>query len=92
MNDKKKREREFFDFKIVQGRNLKRFELTEENLAKKFKALYFPLIKELNLKKRNAFLCDDSGRMLSNLDLNLSLEEIIEKFGHEINLHSESVR
>jgi hypothetical protein len=82
---------EFFVLKIIQSGEIKSFSLSEENLNKTFKELYLPIIKELKLKKKDIFLSNDAGKALTSLDLNLSLKEILEKFGNKINLYYEKI-
>ena len=82
---------EFFILKIIQSGEIKSFSLNEVNLSKKFRDIYLPIIKELKLKKKHVFLSNDAGKALSNLDLNRSLKEILEKFGNKINLYYEQI-
>lgn len=82
---------EFFVLKIIQSGEIKLFSLSEENLNKKFKEFFFPIIKELKLKKNDIFLSNDAGKAFSNIDLNLTLKKIIEKFGNKINLYYEKI-
>ena len=82
---------EFFILKIIQSGEIKSFSISDENLSKKFKDIYFPIIKELKLKKEDTFLTNDAGRALSSPDLNLSLKEIREKFGSKLNLYYEKI-
>ena len=77
--------------KIIQSGEIKSFSVTEENLNKKFKEIYLQIIKGLKLKRKDIFLSNDAGRALSSLDLNLTLKEILEKFGNKINLYYEKV-
>lgn len=82
---------EFFILKIIQSGEIKSFSLTKDNLSKIFNEIYLPIIKELKLKKKDVFLSNDAGKALSNLDLNRSLKEILEKFGNKINLYYEQI-
>ncbi len=91
MNNSNLKNDEFFIIKIIQSGEIKSFSLTNENLSKKFKDLYFPVIKGLKIKKKDVFLSNDAGRALDSIDLNLSLKEIIEKFGNKLNLYYEKI-
>ncbi len=91
MNNLNNNNKEDFKIKIIQSGNIKSFSLSEENLNRKFLEIYSPLIKELRLNKRDIFLTNEEGRALHNIDLNLSLRKIIEKFGKKINLYYEKV-
>ena len=80
-----------FKIKIIQSGNVKPFSLTERNLNTQFRELYAPLIKELKLSKKDIFFTNDQGKALTNMDLNLPLIKIIEKFGNKINLYYEKI-
>ncbi|TFG15162.1 MAG: hypothetical protein EU535_01985 [Promethearchaeota archaeon] len=80
-----------FKIKIIQSGNIKSFSLTESNLNTQFRELYAPLIKELKLSKKDIFFTNDQGKALNNIDLNLPLFKIIEKFGNKINLYYEKI-
>jgi hypothetical protein len=43
------------------------------------------------LSKKDIFFTNDEGRALNNMDLNLPLNKIIEKFGKKINLYYEKI-
>ena len=83
--------KEDFKIKIIQSGKIKSFSLTESNLNKKFREVYTPLIKELKLSKKDIFFTNDEGRALNNMDLNLPLNKIIEKFGKKINLYYDKI-
>ena len=82
---------DIFIIKIIQSGELKTIPLTEENLNRPFKEIFLPLIKELKLKLKDLFLSNDAGKTLINKDLNLSLNEILKKFGTKINLYYEKI-
>lgn len=82
---------QFFIIKIIQSGEIKSFSLTKENLNRPFKEIFLPLIKELKLKLKDIFLSTDAGKTLINKDLNLSLNEILKKFGTKINLYYEKI-
>ena len=82
---------DLFTIKIIQSGELKTIPLTEENLNRPFKEIYLPIIKGLKLKLKDIFLSNDAGKTLINKDLNLSLNEILKKFGTKINLYYEKI-
>jgi len=82
---------QFFIIKIIQSGEIKSFSLTKENLNRPFKEIYFPIIKGLKLKKYDIFLSNDAGRALNANDLDLSLKEVLNKFGTKINLYYEKI-
>ena len=82
---------EDFKIRIIQSGKTKSYSLTEENLNRKFLEIYNPLIKKLKLKQGDIYLTNEEGRALHNIDLNLSLKKIIEKFGKKINLYYEKI-
>ena len=82
---------DLFIIKIIQSGEIKSFFLTKENLNRPFKEIYLPIIKELKLKLKDTFLSNDAGKTLINKDLNLSLNEILKKFGTKINLYYEKI-
>ena len=82
---------EDFKIKIIQSGNVKSISLNESNLNTQFRELYTPLIKELKLSKKDIFFTNDQGKALTDMDLNLPLIKIIEKFGYKINLYYEKI-
>ncbi len=91
MNYSEKQEKHFFYFKIIQSGEDIGVPLTEKNLKKEFKELYFSLLKQLKLKQKNVYLSNDEGKMIGVYDLTLSLEDIIKKFGIKLKLYYEKV-
>lgn len=77
--------------KVVQSGELKKIPLSEVNLSKKFKDIYFPMLKELKLKQNYAFLTDETGKMLGPLDIADSVENIVKKFGSKLELYYEKI-
>ncbi|MFX1446165.1 MAG: hypothetical protein ACFFHV_22400 [Promethearchaeota archaeon] len=82
---------EVFTIKIIQSGELKTIPLIDENLKTPFKEIYFPIIKELKLKHKDVFLCNDAGKALTNADLDFSLSKIHKKYGNKINLYYEKI-
>ena len=81
----------FLFFKIIQGGDIEKVELTELTLEKNFKEVYFLILKKHNMKEKNVFLSTESGRSISSFDLNLTVEEIVKKFGNKLNLYYEKI-
>ncbi len=92
MADNENHEEEFFlIIKIVQTGKINSVPLNDLNLEKKFKEIYEPLLKNLNMKRTGSFLSDECGRMLGPFELNLTVKEIVEKYGTQLNLYYEKV-
>jgi len=77
--------------KIVQSGEIKKIPLSPENMKKKFKNVYLPILKELKLKHKDAYLSNEEGKMIGPFDYSLNLGEIINRFGNELKLYSERV-
>jgi len=84
-------DQDIFSIKIVQSGDLNKFVLSERMLHRELKSLLFPLLKELKLKEKEIFLSNDEGKMMQKVDLNRPLNEIIQKFGYQLNLYSEKI-
>ena len=91
MNESESENIDFFLIKIVQSGEIERISLIDQNLNKKFKEIYYSLLKQLRFKEKDILLSSDEGKALSDLDLKLSLKEIIEKFGPSLNLYNEKI-
>jgi hypothetical protein len=91
MKDSEQKNNEFLNIKIAQTGDILRFALNEVNLKKKFHEIYSSLLKELKLKKKDAYLSSEDGKMVSEIDLNLTLKEIIKKFDLKLKLYYEKV-
>ena len=91
MSDLKNQDNEFLSLKIVQSGETKKIPLTPENMKKKFKKIYLPILKELKLKHKDVFLSNEEGKMIGPFDFSLNLGEIINRFGNELKLYSERV-
>ncbi|MFX1316641.1 MAG: hypothetical protein ACFE9T_12315 [Promethearchaeota archaeon] len=82
---------EFLFLKIVQGGEVIKIALTDENLSKKFREMYIPILKELDLKPKDIFFSNVEGKMLLNHDLEKDLRTIIVRFGNNLRLYSEKI-
>ena len=91
MSDLKNQGNEFLSLKIVQSGEIKKIPLTPENVKKKFKNIYLPILKELKLKHKDVYLSNEEGKMVGPFDFSLKLSEIINRFGNELKLYSERV-
>jgi hypothetical protein len=60
-------------------------------MKKEFYEIYSSTLKDLKLKQKDAYLSNEEGKMIGDLDLNRSLEEIIKKFGLSLKLYYEKV-
>ena len=83
--------KEFLTFKIIQSGDIKKVKLTPDNLRKDFRDIIQTLLKELKLKQKDTFLSNEEGRMIGIHDLNLSLNDAIQKFGTMLKVYSEKV-
>ena len=91
MSDLKNHGYGFLSLKIAQSGEIKKISLTPENMKKKFKNVYFPILKELKLKHKDVFLSNEEGQMIGPFDYSLNFGEIINRFGNELKLYSEKV-
>ena len=91
MDDLNIEEEKFLSFKIIQSGEIKNLLLNEANLRRKFNGIYFSILKELKLNPRDTYLSNEEGRMIGNLDLNLSLEEVVKKFGYNLKIYYEKI-
>lgn len=91
MNDLNNKDEKFLSFKIIQSGEIKNLLLNEVNLRRKFNEIYFSILKELKLDPRDTYLSNEEGRMIGNLDLNLSLEEVVNKFGYILKIYYEKI-
>ncbi len=82
---------EFISFKIIQSGEIKKVSLSRSNLGKKFNEIYGLLLKELKLKQKDTYLSNENGKMVGDLDLELSLQEIIKIFGNKLKVYYEKV-
>ncbi|UCC19078.1 MAG: hypothetical protein JSV62_13380, partial [Promethearchaeota archaeon] len=78
-------------FKIVQSGETIEIPLTKNNLLRVFNEIYIKLLKELRLKPQDTYLSNEDGKMIGDLDLNLSLKEILKKFGNRLKLYYEKI-
>ncbi len=78
-------------FKIIQSGDIIKIELSTVNLGKEFHEIYDSILKDLKLKQKDTYLSNEEGKMIGDLDLNLTLEEIIKKFGTKLKLYYEKV-
>ncbi|NVM35612.1 MAG: hypothetical protein HWN81_08450 [Candidatus Lokiarchaeota archaeon] len=91
MNDLKNNDEKFLSFKIIQSGEIKRISLNEANLRRRFNEIYFSILKELKLNPRDTYLSNEEGRMIGNLDLNLSLVDVVKKFGNKLKIYYEKI-
>lgn len=91
MDDLNIEEENFLSFKIIQSGEIKNLLLNEVNLRRKFNGIYFSILKELKLNPRDTYLSNEEGRMIGNLDLNLSLEDVVKKFGYILKIYYEKI-
>ena len=91
MSDLENHGYEFLSLKIVQSGEFKKIPLSPENMKKKFKNVYLPILKELKLKHKDVYLSNEEGKMIGPFDYSLNLGEIINRFGNELKLYSERV-
>ena len=91
MFDSEHQEKQVLFFKIVQSGESIKIPLTKDNLSIEFKEIYFKLLKELRLKQKDSYLSNEEGKMIGDLDLNLSIEEIVMKFGKKLRLYYEKI-
>ncbi|MFX1388186.1 MAG: hypothetical protein ACFE9M_13290 [Promethearchaeota archaeon] len=91
MNDKKNNLDNFLSVKIIQSGDIIKVSLSSTNLKKKFNEIYGSLLRELKLKQKDTYLSNKEGKMIGDFDLELSLEEIIKKFGNRLKLHYEKI-
>jgi hypothetical protein len=81
----------FLSIKIIQSGDIIRIKTSKENMKKEFYEIYSSTLKDLKLKQKDAYLSNEEGKMIGDLDLNKSLEEIIQKFGSSLKLYYEKV-
>lgn len=81
----------FLSIKIIQSGDVIKISLSIANLRKNFYDIYSSLLNELKLKQKDTYLSNENGNMISDLDLNLSLEDIIKKFGKRLKLYYEKI-
>jgi hypothetical protein len=91
MGNSEHQEKKVLFFKIVQSGDSIKIPLTEKNLASAFKEIYFTLLKDLKLKKKDIYISNEDGKMIGALELDLSLEAIINKFGTKLKIYYEKV-
>jgi hypothetical protein len=91
LNDIENKDVKFFRIRVIQSGEIININLDNTNLRTIFSEIYFPLLKKLRLKKEDAYLSNDQGKMVRDFDLKLSLEKIIERFGNRLNLYYEKV-
>ena len=91
MEFSKRDSNKFLTIRIIQSGDKLRVRLTKINLRKKFNEIYAPLLKQLKLKRNYAYLSSEDGKMVSLSDLNLSLEDFVEKFGLNLKLYYERI-
>ncbi|MFW9968776.1 MAG: hypothetical protein ACFFDF_01160 [Candidatus Odinarchaeota archaeon] len=91
MEDSNGETNEFLTIKLIQSGDIIKISLSKINLKKQFNEVFKSLLRELKLKQKYAYLTSEDGKMVSILDLNLSLEEIIKKFGMKLKLYYEKI-
>lgn len=91
MNDKKNNLDNFLSVKIIQSGDIIKVSLSSTNLKKKFNEIYGSLLRELKFKQKDTYLSNKEGKMIGDFDLELSLEEIIKKFGNRLKLYYEKI-
>ncbi|MFX1591562.1 MAG: hypothetical protein ACFFB6_01820 [Promethearchaeota archaeon] len=91
MNDKKNNLDNFLSVKIIQSGDIIKVSLSSTNLKKKFNEIYGSLLRELKLKQKDTYLSNKEGKMIGDFELELSLEEIIKKFGNRLKLYYEKI-
>ena len=91
MDDLNIEEEKFLSFKIIQSGEIKNLSLNEANLRRKFNKIYFSILKELKLNPKDTYLSNEEGKMIGNLDLNLSLEDMVKKFGYKLKIYYEKI-
>ncbi len=91
MDDVNEHTNEFISFKIIQSGEIVKVSLSRSNLGKKFDEVYSLLLKKLKLKLKNTYLSNENGKMVGDLDLDLSLQEIIKKFGNKLKVYYEKI-
>jgi len=82
---------EFLSIKIIQTGDIIKISLSLTNLNKNFNEIYLSLLKELKLKQKDTYLSNDNGKMVGEIDMVLSLEEITKKFGNKLKLYYEKI-
>lgn len=82
---------EFLSVEIVQSGDVLKVSLSPTNLKKSFNVIYVSLLKELKLKQKDTYLSNDSGKMVGEIDLKLSLGDIIKNFGKKLKLYYEKI-
>jgi hypothetical protein len=91
MNNRENQNSDFFIIKVIQSGDTIRKVLSEKNLNIQFRTIVLPLLRDLNLKEKEIFFSNDSGKMVGDLEFKLPLKSIIEKFGTKLNLYSEKI-
>ncbi|MFX1470558.1 MAG: hypothetical protein ACFFB8_18080 [Promethearchaeota archaeon] len=91
MNDDHHQEKPIFLIKIVQSGEEVEIPLIEKNLKKGFKEVYNKILKELKLKHKDVYITNEEGKMIGISDLNLPLQDILNKFGARLKLYSEKI-
>ena len=91
MNNSEHQDEGAFFFKIVQSGETIKIPLTKKKLTGEFNEIYFPLLKELKLRQDDVYISNEEGMMLTVFDLNLSLQDVIKKFGAKLKLYYEKV-
>ncbi len=91
MDDKNDHTNEFISFKIIQSGEIIKVSLSRSNLGKKFDEIYGLLLKNLKFKPKDTYLSNENGKMIGDFDLELSLQEIIKKFGNKLKVYYEKI-
>ena len=91
MNDSINENIEFLIIKIVQSGEILKIPLHERNLKKQFRQMYLPLLKDYKLKEKDVFFSNEQGKTMVDFHLNLSVKEIVEKFGQKLKLYYEQI-
>ncbi|MFX1420150.1 MAG: hypothetical protein ACFE9N_14630 [Promethearchaeota archaeon] len=91
MDDENNNLDNFLSVKIIQSGDIIKISLSPTNLRKKFNNIYSLLLKELKFKQKDTYLSNEEGRMVGNIDMELSLEKIIKKFGNKLKLYYEKI-
>jgi len=84
LNDSRNKDVKLFRIKVIQSGEIIKIDLDDTSLSTIFREIYLPLLKKLRFKSEDAYLSNDQGKMVRNLDLKLPLKLIIEQFGNKL--------
>ena len=89
MQDNENLLEDFLFIKVVPAGTKEVIELNEYNRSLKFKEILFPIFKKYKIKKRDAFLTTEDGKMLSPLYYSQDTNSVVNKFGNVLKLYNE---